>query len=109
MSKFNNLIAGATFLKMKLDFKRDVVSLNENLITFVAQDGAHKKVRCYQAKYNPITNKVTTDYVGDEDYSVLYFPQKNNDNVIMANNIQSAEAELNDVTGRIITKWRYES
>lgn len=109
MSKFNNLIAGATFLKMKLDFKRDVVSLSENLITFIAQNGETKKVRCYQAKYNPRTNKVVTDYVGDEDYSVLYFPQKNNDNVIMTNAIQSAEAELEEVTDLIITKWRYES
>lgn len=109
MNNFNNLIAGATFLKMKLDFKKNVLSLEENKIELLSNDGDIKVLRCYSAKYNPTTNSVITDSVGDEDYSVLYFPQKNNENVIMVPRLSGSEVDLNDVTKGIITKWRYES
>jgi hypothetical protein len=103
------LIAGATFLKFKLDFKKNVTSLDKNKITLMSSSGETKLVRCYLAKFNPKTGRVIVNKMGDEDFSVLYFPQKSNDNVILVPVIKSNDVDINDITDSILAKWRYES
>jgi len=103
-----NLIAAATFLKMKLDFKKDVKELEDNRIMLLASDGSEIIVRCYVAKYNPKTDKVVTNTIGDENFSVLFFPQKSNKNVILVNGLQFESNSLSDITENIISKWEYE-
>lgn len=104
----DNLIAGATMLKFKLDFKRNVTDYNGNQFSFTDKDGATKKVGCYLAKYNPTTQDVIISKSGDEDFSVLYFPQKSNDNVILVPQMTATSINISDLTSSIITKWAYE-
>lgn len=104
----DKLIAGATMLKFKLDFKKNVTEYNGNQFCFEDKNGAVKKVGCYLAKYNPTTNKVEVSNVGDEDFSVLYFPQKSNDNVILVPQMTDTSINISDLTSSIITKWAYE-
>ena len=104
----NKLIAGATMLKFKLDFKKNVTEYNDNQFSFVNKDGDIKKVGCYLAKYDPTTQEVAVSDLSDEDFSVLYFPQKSNDNVILVPQMESNSISISDLTSRIITKWAYE-
>jgi len=103
-----NLIAGATFLKMKLDFNKDVKELKGNRIMLLASDGSEIVIRCYVAKYNPKTDKVVTNTIGDENFSVLFFPQKSNKNVILVNGLELKINPLSYITENIISKWEYE-
>lgn len=103
------LIAGATFLKFKLDFKKNVTSLDGNKISLLSSDGEIKYVRCYLAKFHPKTKQVIVNKVGDEHFSVLYFPQKSNDNVILVPAIESNAIDINKITDSLLAKWRYES
>ena len=55
----DNLIAGATMLKFKLDFKRDVTDYNGNQFSFTDKDGATRKVgACKIQSYNPRCNHI---------------------------------------------------
>lgn len=106
----NELIAGATFLKFKLDFRKSVRELNNNRFIFTDKDNTDKVVACYVARYNPRKKTVSWDTpLSSSDYSVLFFPQKKGYNTIMLNAINETEATLDRITSGILTKWNMEA
>tara|TARA_R110000803_G_scaffold78377_5_gene143546 strand:+ start:958 stop:1275 length:318 start_codon:yes stop_codon:yes gene_type:complete len=103
-----NAIAKITMAKLKLDFRKNVISVEGNLIKVQSDNGSIQNIRCYVAKYNPASKLVEVKISGDEDYSVLYFPQKSNNNVILVPRLQTSSFNISEITSSIISKWAYE-